>query len=98
MLCLPRPDAAPLTCRLEGPPGEPQMLPMGFKGAPSRDAAALLTKQTVDTIKLMQDTAWTELEDYRVTEVSGAFWAEWYAQNKDFDVVTQRMVFPLEGW
>jgi hypothetical protein len=94
-IAVPRPGAPPLTFKLNGPPGQPATLPPAYRGAPSREAAAMLHKQVVDTVKLMKDTANTELEEWRTTEVPGDVWAAWYAAHADTDAVRDRMVFAL---
>lgn len=95
-IALQRPSGS-LTVHLEGPPGEPSLLPKTAE-VPSRYAATALHKRVVDTVKRMEMTAGDTLNaeiDYRVTEVSGAFWSEWYAKNAELDVIRHRMVFEV---
>lgn len=97
-LALMRPAGVPpLTVTLAGPPGVPSLLPPETKEPPSRHAATMLHKTVVDTVRRMQESSSRDHEptEYGVTEVSGAFWSEWQAQNAGFDVVRHRMVFEL---
>ncbi len=93
-----RPDVPPVVIRLNGPAGEPALIQtINMARPPSQDVATLAQKRVVDTMKRMQDTVDDAFgfADYGVTEISGQFWNEWYAQNKDYDIVTQRVVFAL---
>ena len=92
-----RPHGDPLTIRLAGPPGKPSVLPPATKDPPSRYAATLLHKQVADTVHRMKETSGLvhEAVDYGVTDVSPAFWNEWFTQNYNFDVVRHKMVFAL---
>lgn len=87
----------PITVKLTGPSGKPSVLPKTTKKLPSQYVAHLWHKQVVDTVHQMKETSALDPEpmDYGVTEISGAFWDEWFAQNADFDVVKHRMVFAL---
>jgi hypothetical protein len=93
-----RPGGQPLTVQLAGPPGEPSLMPAEEgRRAPSRDVATALHKAVADTVKRLQQSSSREFdaEEYGVTDVSGQFWAEWFAENQGFDAVVHRMVFEL---
>ena len=93
-----RHSTQPIVIHLNGPVGEPSLLPPSTSvKPPSRDAATLLHKRVADTVKRMQDTAHEDFgpPDYGVTDIPGPFWAEWYDNHRDLDVVTCRMVFAL---
>jgi hypothetical protein len=96
-----RPHGNPLTIRLAGPSGVPSVVPKvaRLKDLPSHYVATQVHKQVVDQVKYMQDTSALPANemDYGVTEVPGSLWAQWLAQNSEFDVVRHKMVFSLDG-
>lgn len=87
----------PLVKRLNGAPGAPTMLPSVLRDRPSREAASLLNKNVVDTVKKLKMSSDNDFEasEYGVTDVPDAFWHMWHHQNKDFDVVKHKFVFAL---
>lgn len=97
-LVLTRPNGQHIVIHLNGPPGGPTMMPFDMRDRPSREAAHLLHKRVLDTVKRLKLSAGNAFapDEYATTDVSGQFWNEWYAKNKDFDIVKDRMVFSLE--
>lgn len=86
------------TVRLNGPPGQPSVLPVAMmRGAPSRNAAHRAQRSVLDTVKRLQDTNHGDynVHEYGLTDVPGDFWAAWRAIHEKNDVITKKMVFAL---
>lgn len=98
VLALHRPNGRAITVQLSGPAGEPTLLPQSEAvRTPSRDVATATHKRVVDTVSRLKQTATQDfaVHEYGVTDISDAFWQEWFAANQTFDVITQRMVFEV---
>lgn len=99
VLALPRASGNHVTFFVNGPPGQPSVLPpLMRKEAPSRAAAHRMHKAVVDTVKSLSDSVDDDYPAHKVgvTDVPGDFWNEWFKANQTFDVVTKDIVFSLE--